>query len=103
MAKKSAGLPSLSERSCNRIWIELERDPKGYACTPEMLLTFREQQVELANNLLQRLQPEGTKTGMAFWWNSSKGMYSLTTSEAGTYTDLSDSGYWFNLDHLGRK
>jgi hypothetical protein len=56
MAKKSAGLPSLSERSCNRIWIELERDPKGYACTPEMLLTFREQQVELANNLLQRLQ-----------------------------------------------
>lgn len=104
-AKQPARPTVLPEHYNNRIWIELDREPQGVNLSPNGLLAFREKQAALANRMLQRLNPNGTtgtERGMHFWWNDHRALYSLTTSEAGTYTDLGDNGYMFNLDHFGR-
>lgn len=106
MPRKPANPTALPPHHCNRVWLELERSPQGVGLPAAELQAFREKQIELANNLLRRLNPEdttvGTEKGMHFWWSERCSCYCLTTSEAGTYTELDDSGYWFNLDWFGR-
>lgn len=73
----------------NRIWIELDK-PKDDA--------HAETQCELANKLLKRMF--GEDAYYKFWYAPSKKRYCLTTSVAGTFTELADRGQWFNLDYL---
>jgi hypothetical protein len=105
-AKQPPKPTALPEHHCNRVWIEIERAPDGVNLPPAELHTFREKQIELANNLLRRLNPEGsphgTEDGTHFWWSERDYQYALTLGSHGGYITLSDNGHWFNLDHFGR-
>jgi hypothetical protein len=82
-------------RNPNRVWFELE-PPK--ADTPEERQKIGDARCELANNLLQRIDP-GTE--YRFFYSAPKCMYAYGHRH-GSYRYLSDNGEWMNLDYMGR-
>lgn len=77
----------------NRIWIELERTSDK---------AFNDEQARLANNMLQRLQPDPSKPlESTFYFSMHHGTYCFGGHNG--YVDLPDNGHWLNLDYLGRQ
>lgn len=75
----------------NRVWIELENADDEY---------INMERAMLANRWLG-FDDEGTKGG--FWWDDVKGCFCFTVDEAGGFWELSDPGYWFDLNYLAKK
>lgn len=98
MGQKKADEPAKPHhpwRNPNRIWFELE-PPKGN--TPDERQKIGDARCELANNLLQRIDP-GTE--YRFFYSADKCMYAYGYRN-GSYRYLLDHGEWMNLDYMGR-
>lgn len=78
-----------------RVWIELEY-PKGGDDA------LGEKRADLANKMLHRLEPAGSKLVKTFWWNKRKKVYCVTIDVAGGFMECADHGHWFRLSYLGR-
>jgi hypothetical protein len=76
-----------------KVWIELER-PAGDDQTSRDADAARIGRH--ANRMLQRLMPG---TGLHFFWSDRKAMWAFGDQ---SFTYLSDSGTWLNLEHVGR-
>tara|TARA_R110000823_G_scaffold146319_2_gene276623 strand:- start:412 stop:633 length:222 start_codon:yes stop_codon:yes gene_type:complete len=70
----------------NKVWIEIERDADK---------AVNHERAEKFTNLLIKL---GSKN--IIWFSERVNRYCVTTDEAGSFLELTDSGHWFNLDGL---
>lgn len=86
----------------NRIWIELDKPPKGMR-DPRDRKAFCDRQAELANNVLRRLTARDDMPGQPiskFWYSEHEACYCY--GGPGGYTVQNDNGVWLNLDYVGR-
>lgn len=84
----------------NRVWIEIEFPDSDHCRAHGMDRdTLANDRAAKATNLLHRL---GAHKHTRIWWHSDHERYCLTLDDAGSYTELKDSGHWFNLDYFGK-
>lgn len=81
----------MTDKTPNRIWIELER--------PGSNEEGRER-AKLLSQALLRLGYDGRQP--ACFWNEKRQCYSFTIDASGSYVDAEDHGHWYSLDYLGR-
>lgn len=82
--------PPAEPRRDNRLWMELEWHPD---------LEIRKQRAANLSALLKKL---GCTYEEPVFVLEKSGRYAFTTSEAGTYAEAGDHGFWFNLDYLAK-
>ncbi len=92
----------------HRVWIEIEHPSYSHGKvvkgrTPEERDAIGEERAALVSRLLGRMGVMPTYQGKRVFWWPDKGRYCWTLDEAGTFTECSDHGHWYSLDHLGRE
>jgi len=80
-------LSEMKGNKMNKVWIEIERDADK---------AVNHERAEKFTNLLGKLG--STKE---VWLDETKNHYCITTDDAGSFAELTDSGDWFNLDAFG--
>jgi|11BtaG_2_1085332.scaffolds.fasta_scaffold06952_2 hypothetical protein len=70
----------------NKVWIEIERDANK---------SINHKRAEKFTDLLANLG--STKK---VWFNEEINQYCLVTDRAGSFFELENNGYWFNLDEF---
>ena len=77
----------------NRVWIELEHPGADEA--------LGDARAALANKMLARLSEADDGDRNRFWYYGDKSCYCF--GDSGGFKELSDNGFWFNLEFFGRE